>query len=270
MVTGSNPTLSFVWWSTSEEVDAAATPDVFLAHDGRRFTFMVAHADQPSLVGALEPGDWVRLLTTLGAQNHRIFYSWPTSWCTLVPDALWPSFPMDRAVLGAPNNTQVYRSVQQKFHAIYSQVAPDEWFSEPGLSNSGVDAFWPSEALNWELPPVAPERTLVVLAHPDCLHISAFERSGTLVYHNRFDASTTNDALYALGLVYEHLGWSGIEVPLFWHGFRPDWDRIAQGMGSFVLDIKPLSPPKGLPDALGDWRMHPSLQSLFRLWLCAS
>gem|GEM_PF-2384933 len=251
-------------------MDSTARPDVFLAHDGRRFAFLVVCGDQPISLGALEPGDWAQLLATLGAQNPRIFCSWPTSWCTLIPDALWPSFPLDRAVLGAPNNTQIYQSVQQKFHAVHSQEAPSEWSNEPGLSNSGFDAFWPSEALNWELPPVAPERTVVVLAHPDCLHISAFERGGTLVYHNRFDASTTNDALYALGLVYEHLGWSGIEVPLFWHGHRPDWDSIAQGMGSFVLEIKPLGPPRGLPNALGDFRMHPSLQTLFRLWLCAS
>jgi hypothetical protein len=111
---------------------------------------------------------------------------------------------------------------------------------------------------------------VVVHLFPSSLQISAFDHTGKLVFSNRFDAQNANDALYALGLAYEHTGWSGLEAPLFWHGSRPDWDTIQQGMSAFVLDIKPLSPPKALPEALGDWRSHPSLQSLFRLWLCAS
>lgn len=268
MVTGNNSTPSFVWWSASLEVDFRATPDVYLTHDGRRFPFLVTFAQEPFALGALNSGDIAPLVKFLGAQSPRVISSSPSKWCTLIPDALWPSFEWSPALFDAPKNAQSYRSVHQKIHSVYIPNRHDlEITGGWGVQYKG---FWPSEALDWELPPVAPGRSVVVLIQPDGLHISAFERGGTLVFYNRFEASTSNDALYALGLVYEHLNWSGIDVPLFWHGYRSDWEAIAQSLGTFVLEIKPLGPPKTLPESLGDWRVHTSFQTLYRLWLCAS
>lgn len=241
---------------------------MFLTHDGRRFPFMASVGGQPIALGALETEDKTPLLSYLGSTTPRFFSSRPSLWCTLVPDALWTSGDWSPDLFNAPQNAQSYRSVQQKFHSIYvPDRTPFQLLNDQADTNTN---FWPSEALDWELPPVAPGRSLVVLIHPNSLHISAFERGGTLVFYNRFEATTSNDVLYALGLVYEHLNWSGIDVPLFWHGYRSDWETVAQIMGSFVLEIKPLGPPKALPESLGDWRVHTSFQTLYRLWLCAS
>ncbi len=226
------------------------------------------------LLGAIGNGLWPEFLREIAPSvTEAVVHAFPSPWSTLLPDALHALGSSEKLIDslgGDPKSIREYHCLKQNVHLVYQPQIPSEfqdWLSR--VAASRIVAF-PSEALEWEFPSLGSGRHVVVHLFPSLLQISAFDETGNLVFSNRFDAPNANDALYALGLVYEHTGWSGLQTPLYWHGSRPDWDTIQQSMSAFVLDIKPLAPPKALPEALGDWRSHPSLQSLFRLWLCAS
>lgn len=270
MVTGSNSTPEFVWWASSESAEPEATRDVYVVYDGRRFPFLITSSGKVVAVGALDPGDWSGFKAFLGPGVSRVRVSQPSQWFTLIPDALWTHSPIDWSIWGAPSKElHVFHAVKQKLHVVFASDLP------PGTPPEWTD--WqeqsprvPSEALDWEFPHRTTERWISAQVAPHSIALSALDRDGALVFANRFEAATLNDALYVLGLAYEHTGWNGLEVPLYWHGHRPDFPEIVQGLSSFVLDIKPTPPPKSLPEELGDWRIHPSLQTLFKLWICAS
>lgn len=263
-----------IWWVSADHSATDTQCSICLTLDGDRPTFLLYSGSDPVLLGAIGNGLWPEFLRKIAPSvTEAVVHAFPSPWSTLLPDALHALGSSEKLIDslgGNPKNVREYHCLKQNVHLVYQPQIPTEfqdWL--PRVAASRIVAF-PSEALEWEFPSLGSGRHVVVHLFPSFLQISAFDETGNLVLSNRFDAPNANDALYALGLVYEHTGWSGLQTPLYWHGNRPDWDTIQQSMSAFVLDIKPLAPPKALPEALGDWRSHPSLQSLFRLWLCAS
>jgi len=274
VVTGNKDQSPLIWWTSADHTATESSCTIFLTLDGDRPTFLLSADSTPVLLGAIGNGLWPdfqRLIAPL--ITGGVVYAFPSRWNTLLPDALYAlgrSQDLIRSLGGEPKNVREYHCLKQSVHVLYEPEIPQEFQDWLPLMSASSTMAIPSEALDWEFPSLSFGCHVVTHLFPSALQISAFDQSGNLVFSNRFDAPNANDALYALGLVYEHTGWSGLQAPLFWHGSRPDWDAIQQGMSAFVLDIKPLAPPKAFPEALGDWRSHPSLQSLFRLWLCAS
>jgi hypothetical protein len=274
VVTGNKDLSPLIWWTNADHSATDSPASICLTLDGDRPTFLLYSGSTPVLLGAIGNSLWPEFFRKIAPLvGEDLVYAFPSRWSTLLPDALHTlgrSEALIHSLGGDPKSVREYHCLKQNVHVVYQPDIPSEIQNGlPRVAASRTIPF-PSEALDWEFPSLASGRHVVVHLFPSSLQISAFDQTGKLVFSNRFDAQNANDALYALGLVYEHTGWSGLEAPLFWHGSRPDWDTIQQGMSAFVLDIKPLSPPKALPEALGDWRSHPSLQSLFRLWLCAS
>jgi hypothetical protein len=274
VVTGNKDQSPLIWWTSAELSVADSRCGICVALDGDRPTFLLYSGSTPLLLGAIGNGLWPEFLRVIAPLvTEDVVTAFPSRWNTLLPDALYAmgqSEELIHSLGGESKNVRDYHCLKQNVHVLYEPAIPQDF--EDWLPRVAASRFiqLPSEALDWEFPSLVSGRHVVVHLFPSLLQISAFDQTGNLLFSNRFDAQNANDALYALGLVYEHTGWSGLEAPLFWHGSRPDWDTIQQGMSAFVLDIKPLAPPKALPDTLGDWRSHPSLQSLFRLWLCAS
>ena len=274
MVTGNKDQSPLIWWSHPERPQQELRGDLCLTVEGNRFHFLLYSGASPLLLGAVNMDHWPAFLeevAPLVAGNWSL--ALPSMWYTLIPGALHSDgFPNSvvQSLGGQPHSIREYHSLKQNIHLAYKSDLPEAIQELRTKTTASHFLQLPSEVLDWEFPSLATGRHLVVQLRMDSLQISAFEAEGSLVFSNRFDAPTANDALYALGLVYEHTGWSGLHVPLLWHGSRPDWETIQQNLSAFVLDIRPLSPPKALPELLGDWRPHPSLQSLFRLWLCAS